>query len=550
MLSAYTGGQIREAEQPLLSGGAADALMLRAAYGLYAESAKLLHRRRGGCYGRTAVILAGSGNNGGDALYAGSRLLRRGVRTTAVLASGRAHARALQAFVDRGGRVWNLDAHNANFLAAFCAGTDLVIDGILGTGAHGGLREPAAQLVRSLARFPARRTGSPVEASRPASGWEGIEEEPRRPVVVACDLPSGVDADTGAAHHPVLAADATVTFGAAKAGLLVGPGSALAGALTVVDLGLAPHLPKPALRRLGLEDAAALYRPPRREDHKYSRGVLGIAAGSAQYPGAAVLATGAALATGVGMVRYLGPAHVSTIINTVHPEAVCSPAQVPQVHVQAWLVGPGAGEDTDQRQRAHDAIASGQPTVVDASALPLVSECVDAGVELGPHVILTPHAGELRALLAARSVDVTREAVEQSPVEHARRAAELTGATVLLKGSVTVAAAPSGELFSAVRATPWLATAGTGDTLAGILGALAATLAEDDRAAARLGLPQHLKWAAVAAAAAVVHGAAGQRAARDGPVVTAELPVHIGAVISALVGPYGTGGYLEPGANR
>lgn len=506
MLSAYSGSAIRSAEAPLLMAGHSDALMQRAAYGLYTAATAELVASTGGCYGRNAVVLAGSGNNAGDALFAAARLAGRGVRTTAVLTTPTTHHAALAAFERAGGRIERLTEDTQPRLVRVCAAADLIIDGILGIGGSGGLRGPAASLVRELA-------GTTTAT------------------VVACDLPSGLDATTGTVNEPVLRADLTVTFGALKAGLLTGPGAEAAGRVTVVDIGLGATLPEPAVRRLEAADLAALYRRPRAADHKYTRGVLGIAAGSVKYPGAAVLATGAALATGLGMVRYLGPESVAGLINRTHPEAVCSQDSVRSSRVQAWLVGPGAEDDADQRRRARDAMSSGLPTVVDAGALPLLPR------KLGPQVILTPHAGELQAVLAARKVRVTRGDIESAPADYARRAAELTGATVLLKGSVTVVASPSGALFSQAAATPWLATAGSGDTLAGILGALVATLAEDDdgSAAGRLGVPEPDTWAAIAAAAALLHGLAGTRAAASGPVVVSELPNHVGAVLADLL---------------
>ncbi|MDF9278784.1 NAD(P)H-hydrate dehydratase, partial [Arthrobacter sp. EH-1B-1] len=411
---------------------------------------------------------------------------------------------ALAAFRAAGGRVERLTGNLDRVLERVVA-ADLVIDGILGTGGVGGLRGEAAELVTKV-------------NVRGTSGR-----------VVACDVPSGVNADTGAASGEVLAADLTVTFGGLKSGLLVGAGARLAGRVTTIDIGLGDTLAEPSLYSLEPSEFHLLYSQPQPADHKYSRGVLGIAAGSALYPGAAVLATGAALATGVGMVRFLGPDAVTTLINTVHPEVVCSQGAVADSHVQAWLVGPGATEDPSQRQRARDAIASGLPTVVDAGALPLLPERV------GSQVILTPHAGELAALFERRGDTVERDVIESEPVAFALRAAEETGATVLLKGNTTVVAAPDGTVFSQADATPWLATAGSGDTLAGILGALVATNTRNSDAGARLGLPPLSRWAALAAAAAMLHGLAGQRAAKRGPIVVSELPRHVRLVIHELL---------------
>ncbi|OUM40013.1 bifunctional ADP-dependent NAD(P)H-hydrate dehydratase/NAD(P)H-hydrate epimerase [Arthrobacter sedimenti] len=510
MLNAFSGGDVRSAEAPLIDAGQGNALMQKAAHGLFGVVLGLLRADGRGIYGATAVVLAGSGNNGADALYAGERLLRRGVGATAILTSDRVHAASLEAFVRAGGTTVRLDDADPSELAAHAAAADVLIDGILGTGASGGLRGASADF---------------AEAFDTAAGPRGT----RSTIVVACDLPSGIGTDSGLVEGPVLHADATVTFGAAKPGLLIGEGAVAAGELNVVDIGLDFSPFVPVARSLLSADAAALLRPPRAEDHKYSRGVLGVAAGSARYPGAAALAVGAALATGVGMVRYLGPDAVAALIHQRNPEAVASTGSVADARSQAWLVGPGAVDDDDQRRRAVDAMASGLPTIVDAGALGAVPERV------GPQVILTPHAGELRQLLAERGLDAERSEIEAEPAHFALRAAETTGATVLLKGFTTVVAAPSGALFVQADATPWLATAGSGDTLSGIVGALAATLAEDDGAAGRIGVAQEDLWAAVAAAGALIHGSAGRRAALRGPVVVSDLPADIGGVVADLL---------------
>ena len=474
--------------------------MQRAAYGLYQAAIGLLTRQRVRIYGSKTVVLAGAGNNGGDALYAASWILSRGGGCTAVLTSAEVHSAALTAFRGRGGKVLILTQENTGSVLELCRTSDLVLDGILGTGGRGGLRAPAAALA----------------ALQPARLRRG-----QAPAVVACDLPSGISADTGAAPGAYLQADLTVTFGAPKTGLMAGPGAEAAGQIECVDLGLSAHLGAPDVQRLEAKDIADLLTVPEPADHKYSRGVLGIAAGSPAYPGAAVLATGAALATGVGMVRFLGPEPVRRLINLLHPEAVCAESNVAQTHVQAWVAGPGAGQDENQRQRAVDAMASGLPAVIDADAI----SAVEPG--LGPQVILTPHAGELTALLNSLGKHTDRAAVEADPLGHVRAAADLTGATVLLKGWATLVAAPDGPVYSQAEATPWLATAGSGDTLSGILGALLAT---DTRGRDN---PGH--YARLAAAAASIHGRAGALSAQGGPVEASGLPASIRRVLADLL---------------
>ena len=488
MISAHSAAAVRAAEAPLLAAGRGPELMRTASYGLALGVVTTLRSRGQGVYGAKAVLLVGSGNNGGDALFAGAWLAARGARTTALLTGARTHTQALAAFEKAGGRCVYLPAAagpntavaGPNASAAACPNTaevsglgavasfiaeaevsDVVIDGLLGTGGQGGLREPAAGIVARLQQLSGRD----------------------RPAVVACDLPSGVDATTGEVHGPVLRADLTVTFGAYKTGLLNAPGEQFCGRLSLVSLGLEPHLGEGEVFRLEPADLAVLLPAPGSADHKYTRGVAGIIAGSNQYPGAGLLAAAAASACGPGMVRYLGPENVAAALHVRNPEVVCSEDSPHNVHVQAWVVGPGIDGDAGQLQRAAEAIASGRPTVVDAAALTLVAPA--CGNE-NAHLLLTPHAGELAALFSrcgftnhgesadgsARVLD--RSGIEAAPLIAARLAAALFGAVVLLKGPSTVVAAPNGRVFTQANGTPRLATAGSGDTLAGILVALLA----------------------------------------------------------------------------
>jgi hydroxyethylthiazole kinase-like uncharacterized protein yjeF len=418
------------------------------------------------------------------------------MRTTAVLTADSAHPEALAAFERAGGRVHRLTEAALAGLGAETARADVVIDAILGTGAKGGLRGPAAALVESL------------------SGG-------RLPLVVACDVPSGVDADTGEVHAPVLPADVTVAFGAAKAGLLADPGADHAGRVEVVPIGIEEHLPWPALHRFEAADLARLLPQPRRRSHKYSRGVLGVVAGSATYPGAAVLACRGALAAGVGMVRYLGPPEVANMVRQSCPEVVCGTGSVADTHVQAWLVGSGMGpEDHEQLQRARDAVDTGLPTVADAGALPGLP------LILAPQVVLTPHAGELASLLQRLDGDHSlsvRAAVEANTLGAVRHAAGLTEATVLLKGATTLVASPFQDFYSQADGTPWLASAGSGDVLAGIIGALLAQLGSDVGRFRDAGIDPDERWAAIAALAASLHGRAGAAASAGGPLTASRV---------------------------
>ncbi|OFI40114.1 NAD(P)H-hydrate epimerase [Arthrobacter sp. SW1] len=488
--------------------------MQRAAHGLAAAVVRELKQRGRRLYGASVTVLAGKGNNGGDGLFAAAKLAARGMRTTAVLTADSAHPEALAAFLAAGGREHRLTAENVEDLAVLAAADDVLIDAILGTGARGGLRGPAAELVSLL------------QDLKPA-------------LVVACDIPSGVDADTGEVHWPVLPGDVTVSFGGIKAGLLADPGEGYAGRPVLAEIGIEDRLPMASLRRLDAADLAALLPAPGRRDHKYSRGVLGVVAGSERYPGAAMLTVGSASVSGAGMVRYLGPDAVARQVLARVPEAIVESGEPGRV--QAWLLGSGIpapsadGDDGDgQHRRAREVLAAaqaaGQPAVVDAGALSLLPErCPDKW-------ILTPHAGELAAFLSARGTSVSRDEVESRPLHFARLAAADSGATVLLKGATTLVASPSGTVFSQSEGTPWLATAGSGDVLAGLLGALAAQYAEtaldDGGPFAALGIAPEDRWAAVAAVGASVHGRAGGSV--GGPVTARSVLGGIPAVIRKL----------------
>ncbi|WP_309712795.1 NAD(P)H-hydrate dehydratase [Pseudolysinimonas sp.] len=259
----------------------------------------------------------------------------------------------------------------------------------------------------------------------------------------------------------------------------------------------------------GQSDAAAWIAVPSDDDDKYSRGVVGFVTGSARYPGAAVLGVEAALRIGVGMVRYLGPGRATRLVLQRRPETVTTDGRV-----QAWVVGSGQDpreRDELTRLQLETALRQGVPVVLDAGALDLWPEATGSSV-------LTPHAGEL-----ARLLDVGKEEVMADREAAARQAAATTGATVLLKGAETLVASPGGELLRVRNATPWLATAGAGDALAGILGALVAPHAD-----AR-------DLAPIAAAAAWIHGEAAQRASNGGPFTVLDLCAALPTVVRDLV---------------
>ena len=429
MRTAYSVETVRAAERELMARLPEGALMQRAAAGLAAACGDLLGR----VYGSRVVLLVGSGDNGGDALYAGARLARRGAGVTAVLlAPERTHAGGLAALRRAGGRVTEPAAAEEAIRRA-----DLVLDGIVGIGGKGGLRADAAPLAEAAARS--------------------------RAAVVAVDLPSGVEADTGEVHGAAVRADLTVTFGTYKPGLLIDPGREYTGAVRLVDIGL--DLPDGAeLEALQHADVAELLPLPGAASDKYRRGVVGIAAGSARYPGAAVLAVSGALRGGAGAVRYVG--HAADAVIARFPETLVSSGSPTKAgRVQAWVVGPGAG---DEEQAVAEVIGTDVPVLVDADGLRLAGR--DAVRARTAPTLMTPHAGEAAALLG-----VPRDEVESARLSAVRELAARYEATVLLKGATTLVADPGG---GAVRVNPtgtsWLATAGSGDVLSGLAGSLLA----------------------------------------------------------------------------
>jgi hydroxyethylthiazole kinase-like uncharacterized protein yjeF len=509
MRKAHDVATIRVAEHTLMATVPPGTLMQRAAAGLAAVCAGLA----GKVYGARIVVLAGSGDNGGDALYAGARLARRGARVVAVAAGSRVHEQGAVALRTAGGRVTGPDDPG---LPAVIAAADLVLDGLLGIGGRGGLREPYSALA-----VLAARAGTGDGPGSPAVG----------PLVVAVDLPSGIDADTGVVDGDAVRADVTVTFGTWKPGLLIDPGAGHAGVVELVDIGLAPYLPAPAAAGFQAADVAVLLGQPSGDSDKYRRGVLGVLAGSDRFTGAAALAVGGALRGGAGMVRLVSAGSAVAVVRQHWPEALVTvtgdgPHAGHEVaaagRVQAWVAGPGMGTDEAARDRLAAVLATDLPVLVDADGLTLIAQERGLLARAAP-TLLTPHAGELARLLGADPAEVAARRLE-----HARAAAAEFGAAVLLKGSTTVIApAGGGEVLVNPTGTSWLATAGTGDVLAGLAGAL---------------LAQGLTVTEAAAAAAFLHGIAARRAAA-GTVPAGTVPAGTvpAGTVPAGMGPAGMG---------
>ncbi len=481
MIEAFAVDDVVAAERDLIATLEEGELMARAVDGLAALAAARLEASGG----RSVAALVGPGNNGADALYAVAALASAGWNAVAVH-HDTVHEGA-RAAAQEAGVVLTTDPD-------LLAEADVVLDGVLGLGARPGL--PAW-----------------------ATAW--VAAVPESAHVIAVDLPSGQDPMGGALDPDGVYADETVTFSVAKPVHLLPPTEQACGVLTVVDIGLEVE-GTPVVRRLDHDDVADLWPVPRSSDDKYSRGVVGVIAGGESYSGAAVLAVTAAVEAGAGLVRYVGPATPSGLVRAAVPEAVHGVGRV-----QAWVVGPGldvtASDDgaVEQLQAAREALRGAEPVVVDAGGLDLLDDDV-LRARRGP-TLLTPHAGECARLLTRLGGGAaSREQVEAEPLRYARELAARTGATVLLKGATTLVV-PPGEgatVHAQADAPSWLATAGAGDVLAGLLGTLVAS-----------GLPV----AEAGALAALVHGVAADRANPGGPVralaVAQALPRTVGHLL-------------------
>jgi ADP-dependent NAD(P)H-hydrate dehydratase / NAD(P)H-hydrate epimerase len=469
----YSADAIREAEAPLLASLPDGVLMRRAADGLADAIARELVLRTGATAGRSVCAVVGSGDNGGDALWAATFLRRRGAAATAVLLNPeRTHQKALAAFRKSGGRV----------VQSVPATTDLVIDGVVGISGTGPLRPAAAEVFSAV-----------DEAAIP---------------VVAVDIPSGVDVQTGATDGPAVRAELTVTFGGLKPVHALGD----CGRVELIDIGL--DLAPTDVMSFDAADVVARWPMPGPKDDKYTQGVTGVLAGSATYPGAAVLCTGAAVATTSGMVRYAGSAQQQVLSHW--PEVIASPSAAAAGRVQAWAVGPGLGTDEAGASALWFALETDLPVIVDADALTILAAHPDLIANRSAPTVLTPHAGEFARLAGSPPGD--------DRVAATRRLADQFGATVLLKGNITVIAEPGGPVYLNAAGQSWAATAGSGDVLSGIIGALLAA-----------GLPA----GEAAAAAAFVHAHAANLSAADPgpravPTSASRILAHIRPALARL----------------
>ncbi len=429
-----TAAEMRAAEAAAIDAGTpVEALMERA--GIGAAKAIWSH-----CGPGEALVLCGPGNNGGDGYVIACELRARGMQVRVAASGAPASPAARAAQAAWAGPVEPIEEAKS---------APLLIDALFGTG----LSRP---LDASLAdRLAALATAADVR--------------------VAIDLPSGAATDDGRLHAPVADFHLTITFQTLKPSHLLQPAARHMGRIVIVDLGL-------AAASLLHEIARPRLRGPGPEDHKYTRGYVAILGG--EMPGAAALAAASALRAGAGYVRLFAPESVpnvpSAVVQTPGTAFVADP------RIGALLVGPGLGRGEQAKSLFDQARASGLPLVVDGDALGLLAESGPARFD--QPAILTPHQGEFLRLFGAS---------DASKVDQARSAARDTDAIILLKGADTVVAAPDGRAAIAAPAPHWLASAGTGDVLAGIVASRLAA-GDDPFDAACAGAWMHHRAAALA----------------------------------------------------
>ena len=485
-MKLVTAAQMRALEQAAVdAGGSLEALIEAAGLAVAQEAWMQL----GQLEGRRIAVLVGPGNNGGDGLVAARRLADWGAQVRCYALAPRDDAQWTQT-AEAGipcGSVADDDA-NLEALQALLNSAELIVDALLGAGRSRPIEGALAGILEALAAARSQRAG---------------------PRLIAVDLPTGVDPDSGLADPLTVAPDETVTFAYPKVGLYTQPGAGLAGDVQTVDIGI----PKELAGDLTVElverrDAKALLPERPARSHKGTFGRVLVVAGSAAYPGAAILAASAAYRAGAGLVTLATPASLIPALVSAMPEVTYLPldgagdlaaieAALPPC--DALLIGPGLGQADDSvalvRALLRSPSARGlRGVVVDADGLNALAGS-DWSADLPANVVVTPHPGEM-ARLTSRDI----AAVQGGRLAIAQESAAAWGATVVLKGANTVVASADGATRVSAIAHAALATAGTGDVLAGALAGL---------------LAQGLPPLDAATLAVYLQGNAGERAARS-----------------------------------
>jgi len=443
--------EMYRADAAAIASGISGPQLMEAAGGAVADEA----RRRWSP--RPVVVLCGPGNNGGDGFVAARLLAETGWPVRVALLGARERLKGDAAWA---ASIWTgpLEPLDPKVLA----GAELVIDAIFGAGLDRAVEGPARATIEALAA-----SGAPV---------------------VAVDVPSGVSGDTGMVLGAAAPARATVTFFRKKPGHLLQPGRGLCGETVVADIGI-PAAVLTEIAPATVENGPGLWRAalpaPGPSDHKYTRGHVVVIGG--EMTGAARLAATAAARIGAGMVSVLAPAEAlpmlaalpAAIIVAARPKAPALGEWLRQRKAAAVLIGPGLGRTREARAYVNACLASGLPAVLDADALTAFTEYAEGLARRAP-TVLTPHAGEFARVFGA---------VEGDRLAAARAAAGATGAVLVAKASDTIVADPAGRAAINGNAPPWLASAGTGDVLAGmILGLLGQGMPAFEAAAAAVWL--------------------------------------------------------------
>jgi hydroxyethylthiazole kinase-like uncharacterized protein yjeF len=452
--------------------------------------------------GRIAVV-CGKGNNGGDGLVA-ARLLRDagwGVDVLMLAPGEELRGDARTNFERLPGRP------PEPFEPGRLTGAAAIVDAILGTGVAGEPREPARGAIDAIvaAADPAASAGAGARAGGPD-----------RPVVIACDIPSGVDASTGEVAGAAVRADATVTFHAAKPGLWISPGKDHVGEVEVIDIGIAPGAPvHPSVGLIASHVVAGIPRRGR-DSTKFAAGAVLVCGGSTGLTGAPCLASEAAQRAGAGYVTAL----VAASLNYVFEQRLLEAMSVPLPDIEgalqpsavdtilerthragALVLGPGLGRDPATLELARAVAARAEiPLLLDADGLNAHGGRLGALAGRSAPTVLTPHAGEL-----ARLLDVDTAEIAAHRLASARRAADEAQAIVVLKGDDTIVAAPDGRAGISRGGAPALATAGTGDVLSGVIGAYLSKRMEPFHAACA-GVFVHARAGHLAAAGIATEG--------------------------------------------
>jgi len=555
-MKLVTVAEMREIERSSDEAGLSYAEMMeRAGEGL---ARVILDRSRS--FPSDILVLVGPGNNGGDGLVAARLLAEAGCSVTAYLWKRPLSEadQGLRAAVRAGVMMHDYVQDPAmEALGAALRRCDVVVDALLGTGARGPLRDGAGEILGAVREIVVARGARRVPALRPVSAaWQASAAS--APYIIAVDVPSGLDADTGEIDERALRADVCVSFGYPKRGQFRFPGAAYVGELVLVDIGTAPQLAAAVNTTLVQADDVARRLPARPLDaHKGTFGRVLIVAGSVNYVGAPVLAARAAYRSGAGLVTLAVPSPIAPSLATLLPEAtylplpndlgVLAPQAVPLIAerlnaYEALLIGPGITQEQPTRAFL-EGLLEGQsstvakpigfvaprvtprnpyalpPIVIDADALNILAGIDGWWRVLPPGTVLTPHPGEMLRLLGNDSL-----AEESDRVVLARAAADKWGCTLVLKGAYTVVASPGEATELIPIAEPALATAGTGDVLAGTVASFVAQ-----------GLASH----EAAVCGAYLHALAGQHWAEahgHAGMLASELSDEIPAALRAVLG--------------